>query len=314
MTIEKRVAVVGGVRTPFRMDAQPAILPGVPRAGRYLSFSMQPDAEPATCLTAVAALDIDDGLVVGVGEPLVARFPGPVDGLRTFPALSGPGVEIPSTQHALWCWLRGDDQGELVNRSNAISDSLDVAFRLEEVVDAFRFGGGELGLDLTGYEDGTENPTGDDAVDTAIVKDRGAGLDGSSFVAVQQWAHDLRTFFALPPEEQDHIIGRRKSDNAEIEDAPQSAHVKRTEQESFEPDAFILRRSMPWAGQSGEGLMFVAFGATLDAFEVQLRRMAGLEDGIADALFRFSRAVTGGYYWCPPVFDGHADLGALTVE
>ena len=53
------------------------------------------------------------------------------------------------------------------------------------------------------------------------------------------------------------------------------------------------------------------FGRTLDAFEVQLRRMVGLEDGITDALFRFSRPVTGAYYWCPPVLDGRLDLSAL---
>jgi putative iron-dependent peroxidase len=286
----------------------------VPRAARYLTFSGRAEADAAACISAIAALDIDERIVVGVGQPLVAQCPGAADGLRTFPALSGPGVEVPSTQHALWCWLLGDDHGELLNRGNAVAEALEGAFRVEEVVDAFRFGDGEKGLDLTGYEDGTENPTGEDAVDAAFVKNHGAGLDGSSFVAVQQWAHDLKTFSGFPADEQDLIIGRRKADNEEIGDAPESAHVKRTEQESFEPPAFVLRRSMPWASPSGEGLMFVAFGNTLDAFEVQLRRMAGLDDGITDALFRFSRAVTGGYYWCPPVHDGHLHLVALTAD
>ena len=49
--------------------------------------------------------------------------------------------------------------------------------------------------------------------------------------------------------------------------------------------------------------MFVAFGKSLDAFEAQMRRMAGEEDGIVDACFRFSRPLSGGYYWCPPT-DG----------
>ena len=145
----------------------------------------------------------------------------------------------------------------------------------------------------------------------AFVSGAGAGLDGSSFVAVQQWVHDLRHFSSLPQSEQDHIIGRKLSDNTEIGDAPESAHVKRTEQESFEPHAHILRRSMPFAGSCGEGLVFVAFGRTFDAFEVQMRRMAGLDDGIADALFRFSRPINGAYYWCPPVAGNQLDLSAL---
>jgi putative iron-dependent peroxidase len=47
--------------------------------------------------------------------------------------------------------------------------------------------------------------------------------------------------------------------------------------------------------------MFVAFGKSFDAFEAQMRRMAGLDDGIVDALFQISRPVTGAYFWCPPV-------------
>ena len=295
------------------MNAQPSILPGVPGAARYLSFSSHPDASPTASLASVQALNIDEQVAVGIGEPLLALWGRSVDDLRTFPALSGPGVQIPSTQHALWCWLRGDNQGELVIRSNSIVDSLRNEFRLEQLVDAFKYGDADLGLDLTGYEDGTENPTGDDAVAAALVQDGTQGMVGSSFVAVQQWIHDLRSFSVLPQTEQDHIIGRRKSDNAEIEDAPPSAHVKRTEQESFTPHAFVLRRSMPFAGTSGEGLMFVAFGKTLDAFEVQLKRMAGLEDGISDALFRFSRPINGAYYWCPPVQDDRLDLSAVNM-
>ena len=250
-------------------------------------------------------------MVVGIGEPLIALWGGSVDGLRTFPALSGPGVQVPSTQHSLWCWLRGDDRGELVNRSLEISESLRAGLHLDQVTDGFKFGNQELGFDLTGYEDGTENPTEDDAIAAAIVRDGARGMEGSSFVAVQKWVHDLSKFAALPQTEQDHIFGRRKSDNAEIEDAPESAHVKRTEMESFTPAAIVLRRSMPFAEPDGEGQMFIAFCKTLDAFEVQLRRMVGLEDGITDGLFQFSHPVSGSYYWCPPIKDGRLDLGVV---
>ena len=73
----------------------------------------------------------------------------------------------------------------------------------------------------------------------------------------------------------------------------------------------MLRRSMPYVEQNGGGLMFVAFGRSIDPFEATLRRMAGLEDGITDALFRFTRPVTGSYFWCPPVANGKLDLRAL---
>jgi len=55
-------------------------------------------------------------------------------------------------------------------------------------------------------------------------------------------------------------------------------------------------------------LVFLAFGRSFDAFEAQLGRMTGIDDGITDSLFRFTRPVTGAYYWCPPVSDGRLDL------
>jgi len=93
---------------------------------------------------------------------------------------------------------------------------------------------------------------------------------------------------------QDRINGRQRSDNAEPEDAPGLAHTKRIEQESFEPEAFVLRRSMPWADEDGEGLVLVAFGHDLRAYGAQSGRMVGLEDGVPDALFRFAHPIPGG--------------------
>jgi putative iron-dependent peroxidase len=99
-----------------------------------------------------------------------------------------------------------------------------------------------------------------------------------------------------------------------MDDAPPSAHVKRTAQESFEPEAFVVRRSMPWADGARAGLVFVAFGHSFDAFEAQMRRMVGEEDGITDALFGFTRPLTGAYFWCPPVgAAGRLDLRALGI-
>jgi putative iron-dependent peroxidase len=39
--------------------------------------------------------------------------------------------------------------------------------------------------------------------------------------------------------------------------------------------------------------------------------MVGAEDGTADALFTFTRPVTGAYFWCPPVKNARLDLRAI---
>lgn len=289
-------------------NTQPGILTSVPRLARYLIFSLKLDSDPKKALTDLRQVADGDKVVVGLGKSLALAVGVDIAGLRTFSNYAGAGVEITSTPFSLWCWLRGEDRGELVHQTRLIRSTLARTFHLKNVIDAFQYG---PSLDLTGYEDGTENPKGDDAVEAAIVKGAGAGMDGSSFVAVQQWVHDLDHFQSMSQAEQDNTIGRRKSDNQELDDAPVSAHVKRTAQESFQPEAFVLRRSMPWADATNEGLVFVAFGKSFNAFDALPRRMVGAEDGVTDALFSFTRPISGSYFWCPPVANGRLDLTAL---
>lgn len=290
---------------------QPGILATpVPPQARHMFFALESAAALPAALDNLLRLVDGKSAVVGFGESLVKALNGNIEGLRVFPALTGVGVDNPSTQHALWCWLHGVDRGELLNRSNALEAALAPALRLVQMTEGFRH---REGHDLTGYEDGTENPQDEAAAAAALVAEGADGTVGGSFAAIQQWQHDLKGFHALPSHETDHIMGRRLSDNEELDDAPISAHVKRTAQESFAPEAFIVRRSMPWIEGDRAGLMFLAFGFSLDAFEVQLRRMSGLEDGITDGLYRISRPITGGYYWCPPLKEGRLDLRALRI-
>jgi putative iron-dependent peroxidase len=293
---------------------QPGIFDPIPAVARYVVFALTEQGHQREAvqeaLRRLSPLANGSDVVLGIGPSLVAALGAEVAGLHEFRELSGHGVEVPSTPGTLWCWVRGDDLGDLLHLTRKVQKALSPAFAVRDVVDAFRHALGESGFgrDLTGFEDGTENPSGQAALEAAFVHGQGEGLDGSSFVAVQQWVHDLDAFEALGDEQRDHSIGRRLADNEEIEDSPVSAHVKRTAQESFEPEAFVLRRSMPWMTGMQAGLMFVAFGKSLQAFEAQMRRMAGQDDGVTDALFQISRPVSGAHFWCPPMRDGKLDL------
>lgn len=287
---------------------QAAILEPVPPVGLVLVFDLDPGADPRPGLAAVRAEPADSSAILGIGAPLALALGATVPGLRSFPALAGVGVAFPSTQGALWVFLRGDERGAVLDRAMAFQRKLGTGWRLLDEVDAFRYRGGR---DLTGYEDGTENPKGDAALEAAIVATGGAGIAGGSFVAVQTYVHDLVRFQSYDAAKRDAIIGRRADTNEEISDAVATAHVKRTAQESFDPPAFMLRRSMPWGGVREHGLYFVAYVESLDRYERVLRRMAGLEDGQLDGLLGVTRATTGGYYFCPPMVDGLVDLRAL---
>jgi putative iron-dependent peroxidase len=289
---------------------QPAILAPVSPHAITLVFDLRAGKQPRAVLARLAEATHDASTLIALGEPLIRALGKSVPGLRSFAALQNKAISFPSTQGALWVSMGGDDRGHLLGRARKLRRALAEAFVLQEEVSTFRF---DTGRDLTGYEDGTENPKGDAAHTAAIVTGSGSGLDGSSFVAAQRYRHDLDRFENLSRAEQDHTIGRLHETNEEIADAPASAHVKRSAQESFDPPAFMVRRSMPWGGVVEHGLYFVSFVRALDQFERVLRRMAGVEDGITDALLGFTTALSGGYYWCPPLRGGRLDLSRLDV-
>ncbi|MDR2297307.1 MAG: Dyp-type peroxidase [Comamonas sp.] len=303
-------------------QTQAGILAPVPAQARYVFYSLAACSagDLRSALARLQAQVDGDKLVAGLGPQLVQHLDAQIPLLHECPHLQGPKFEAPSTPAALCLWLRGEERGELIARTHELSTLLAPALQLDRVIDAFvhQRGQGKHGRDLTGYEDGTENPEDDDAVACSIAQGQGTGHDGSSFWALQQWQHDFTAFGQMSSQAQDHAIGRRLSDNEELDDAPESAHVKRTAQESFDPEAFILRRSMPWwqvspQGADHTGLMFSAFGCSFDAFEAQMRRMLGLDDGISDALFEFSKPLTGSYFWCPPMQQGKLDLRLLDI-
>jgi putative iron-dependent peroxidase len=290
------------------MRSQPAILAPVPDSACFATFALRPGGDPRGALERLARRPHDPASVVGLAAPLLAAIGAHIDGLRVFPQ---DVPQFPSTQAALWLARSHSDRGVAFDAGTAFAALLGDAFTVVEEVDAFVYRGGR---DLSGFEDGTENPKAEAASAAAIVGGRGDGLDGGSFVAVQRWVHDLRAVEAMSAGARDNVVGRRRDGNDEIADAPPSAHVKRTAQESFDPPTFILRRSMPYGGIAEHGLYFIAYGESLDRFERQVHRMTGRDDGIPDGLLAFTRPVTGGYYFCPPLLDdGRLDLRAAAA-
>ena len=116
---------------------QSGILAAVPPVARYLTFEVAGDAG-ADALARLATAADGESTVVGVGRSLVLALGRKIPALRDFPSRAGAGYEVPATGGALWCWLRGEDRGDLVHRTRAIEATLAPAFRLVEVVDAPR--------------------------------------------------------------------------------------------------------------------------------------------------------------------------------
>ncbi len=272
---------------------QPGVLATCPSHGRYLFLSLQPKAKAETLRALLARPELANH-VVGLGQAALDLLGIAPTGMRS------PPPWVATSGFAVWIWMRGDDPGFLARDSQRWVAAATGVLIQAKVYDGFVFDGGR---DLTGYVDGSENPTGDAARVAAVDE------SGGSFVAVQRWRHNFVAWDELDTDAQDLVIGRRIADNEEIGDAPPSAHVKRTAQETFEPEAFVLRRSMPYADGDDIGLMFVAFGCSFDAFEAQLARMYGREDGVFDALLDISTPQHLSYFWCPPVAANQLVLG-----
>jgi putative iron-dependent peroxidase len=305
---------------------QPAILQAPPLAARFLTYRLAHNSKRDLVLHRLSEISFPTTCAVGLGAPLLPEKFLTEQICPPFFAPSQSKVSIPVTQEALWISIDGDDHGAALHTARQLNAQIVNAqlthhFELVEDVLSFGYGGGR---DLSGYEDGTENPKEARAFEVACV---GAGstcnlgrsvvdgsLVGSSVVAVQRWVHDLSAFEKLPQNARDAIFGRALQSNEELPDAPVSAHVKRAAQESFDPEAFLLRRSMPWGNVAEHGLYFVAYANTHDPFARILRRMVGAEDGIVDGLFQFSRPVTGGYYWCPPIQSPLGKLHRLELD
>lgn len=275
---------------------QPRILaPPSPHA-LLLHLGLRADGAQAGWQALVDAVDLSH-TVVGIGQPLAMALGLKVEGFHSFTELSAPGVAWPSTQGALWLALYGEDDGALLHEARRLQKVLGEGFFVEDCIPAYQF---KEGRDLSGYVDGTANPVGAAAEETAF------RTDGSSFVSTQRWLHNLDALDAMSGRQRDHMIGRRISDNEELADAPDSAHVKRTAQEEV---GFLLRRSMPWGSLGRAGLAFVAYSRDPETFVAHGRRMLGLQDGVRDALFQLSQPLTGALYWCPGVgSDGRLQL------
>ncbi|MEM5329468.1 Dyp-type peroxidase [Paraburkholderia sp. JHI2823] len=159
---------------------------------------------------------------------------------------------------------------------------------------------------IIGFVDGTENPTGNEAAHfTVIGENEDPDFRGGSYVLVQKYLHDMKGWNALSVEAQEHIIGRTKLDDIELDEAvkPSWSHSALT---TLEDDAGneikILRDNMPFGRPgSGEfGTYFIGYARSPKPIEQMLENMfVGLPPGNYDRLLDFSRAVTGGLFFVP---------------
>jgi putative iron-dependent peroxidase len=158
--------------------------------------------------------------------------------------------------------------------------------------------------DLLGFVDGTENPTGREAIDATVIGEEDLAFAGGSYVIVQKYLHDLAGWNALPTEAQERIIGRTKLSDLELDDTvkPSWAHSALTVIEENGQEIKIIRDNMPFGqpGQGEFGTYFIGYSRSPRTMEQMLENMfVGRPPGNYDRILDFSRAVTGNLFFVP---------------
>ena len=275
----------------------------------YLELDLVEGKDPKEAIGRLAAAinlptTVGANAVVGVRPELWAKVsdaqhvPNDVHGFNE-PLKGADGYEMPATQHDAWVWVASFSRSQSFEVSSYILKQLKGYFKLADETVGWAY---ELNRDLTGFEDGTENPGALEAPGLVGVPAGQPGA-GSSVLLFQKWSHRIREWSNLSVDRQQDVIGRTKQDSVELPDdvKPDSSHVSRTVVEKDGEEQDVFRRNTSYGELENHGTTFVGFSFEQWRLEEMLRQMAGADGGPRDALTYFTDAETGSWYVCPSV-------------
>jgi putative iron-dependent peroxidase len=266
----------------------------------YLEFDLHPGADPRELVsrladlreprTTIGGVNLVVGLRPELWRDLGAAAPPALNGFDT-PVIGPDGFTMPATQHDAVLWLAGAAYDVVFDEARAAIAALGPMASVADEVSSWPY---RHDRDLTGFIDGTENPSLALAPDIALVPSDAPGA-GGSVLLLQRWSHDVAAWEALPRETQERTMGRTKDDSTELQDRPADSHVARTDQEDF---GDVFRRNTPYGTVTAHGTMFVGFASEQGPLARMLASMAGI-GGPRDALTRYTTPETGAYYFVP---------------
>ncbi|HEV3086237.1 MAG TPA: Dyp-type peroxidase [Candidatus Elarobacter sp.] len=273
----------------------------------FFEFALREGADQAALVTAIASLRPPHTTVGGVNLVVgfrpeqwralaAADIPANVTGFQA--ALRGPdGFTMPATQADVFVWIAAAAYDIVFDLGHtAIATAAPFASLVREAT-GWSY---KHSRDLTGFEDGTENPTLYEAAEVALIAEGEPGA-GGSVLLFQKWVHHSEKWYALPEPAQERVIGRTKPDSVEFEGAamPPDSHVSRTKFVEDGRELPIFRRNVPYGAVTDHGTLFIGFSKEQRRLHRMLEQMAGADGGPRDALTRYTTPLTGAYYFVP---------------
>jgi deferrochelatase/peroxidase EfeB len=259
---------------------------------------------------------------------LAARRP---EGLTRMPRFQDDEIDEARAHGDLLLTLNAHSRDTLVHAVRELLRPVRGAFAVRWTLDGFR--GADRGpspqssrRNLFGFRDGTANPAGPER-DRLVWR-----ADGGTFQVVRTIRMHTEFWDRVGLAEQEAMIGRRRDTGAplggdrEFQDPrydrdphgrriPLDAHIRlanprtpATASERILRRGFNYHRGVDPAGQLDEGLIFLAYNASIQRqFEVVQRRLAG------EPLTDYVTPVGGGYYFAPRGTRGDADWVGSTL-
>jgi porphyrinogen peroxidase len=299
-----------------RPDMSQRVIQDLTRAAIFLVVTVNPGTTNraavrsfcgnlAALVRSVGFRDIEGNLscVMGIGSDAwdsVFGQPRPAE-LHPFREIQAGSRHAVATPGDLMFHIRAKRMDLCFELTAQIMAELDGAVSPVDEVHGFRYFDER---DLLGFVDGTENPTGQAAIDAVYVGAEDAVFAGGAYVIVQKYLHDLAGWNALSTETQERIVGRRKLSDIELDDAvkPTYAHNALTTVVVDGKEVKIVRDNMPF-GRVAEkefGTYFIGYARSPQTIEQMLENMfVGQPPGNYDRLLDFSVAKTGNLFFVP---------------
>ena len=294
---------------------QPVAIP-LTRAAIFLVVTIKPGIASGTAVRSLCAdmsalvrsvgfreLEGSLSCVLGIGSEAWDRIfgkPRPAE-LHKFHEIRAGERHAVSTPGDMLFHIRAQRMDLCFELATRIMARLGAAVSPVDEVHGFRFFDSR---DLIGFVDGTENPKAQEAIDVTLIGNEDPGFKGGSYVIVQKYLHDLEGWNKLPTEKQEHIVGRTKLTDVELDDSvkPTYAHNALTKIVQDGKEIKILRDNMPFgqAGQGEFGTYFIGYSRSPRTIEQMLQNMfVGKPTGNYDRILDFSKPVTGTLFFVP---------------
>jgi putative iron-dependent peroxidase len=290
------------------MHPQSAIFALGDAAYIYLEFLINHGVEPRALVAATADLHAPRTTIGGINfmvgfRPSLWRSLAPEDAPADARDFDRPydgigGFSMPATQADLWMYFSGASYDVVWQSARDAIDALQGVATLATDIDGWTY---RRNRDLTGFEDGTENPDLMLAPDVALVEQGKPGA-GASVLLYQKWRHES-SWDVLTTHQQERAMGRTKADSIEFSESemPEDSHVSRAKDVVDGEERKIFRRNTPYGNVREFGTVFIGFSAEQSRLDRMLRRMAGIEGGVRDAITRHTTPLTGAYYVIPSI-------------